>query len=225
MAQRIAIRSETFCRAVRAVRHCACTDGCRPHLNVISLRLNGRQVRSEGTDLQMVAVYEETQDLTVQEKQSAHFLLQLDEVVDATIVVERYRKQFRSAPPGGPLILLKHNKKRRKIVFTTKLSDVLVGVRVIDENYPPIEKVIPPAGRRPKFKHNFIGLRAGLVTKALKCFSAIGRPIDFLAWDFGGETDPVCVFKRYVDRSLLVIIMPGRMGEEDGRSYGDRESQ
>jgi len=219
MPKTTTIQSKTFCRAIEAVHRCASKDESRPHLNSISLWVDGQGVKSASTNGQMVAVYNEEHSSAIKVNPKSHYLLNLEDTLDAARVVKKFGKQLKYVP-GGPTISLKHNKRQKRVVLTTERYEALIGIRTVDEDFPPIEKVIPKTGREPKFKHNFVSLKAELVTKALQCFTAVGRGGDFQAWDFGTERDPICVFKRYVDYSatLMVVIMPARVDAEDGRA-------
>lgn len=207
------IQSETFCRAIEAVHRCASKDESRPHLNSILLEVNGQEVRAVTANGHMVAVYHEEQS---SENKKDRFLLNPDGAIDAARAVKKFGKRWPHIP-GGPDITLKAGK--RQVVLSYQ-EETIIGISTVDEDFPPIEKVIPKTGREPKFKDNIIGLKASIVIKAMQCFTSFSGGSDFLYWDFGTELDPICVFKRYVDYSatLMVVIMPARMDAEDGRA-------
>jgi DNA polymerase III sliding clamp (beta) subunit (PCNA family) len=213
MPKTTTIQSETFCRAIEAVHRCASKDVERPHLNAILLEVNGQEVRAVTTNGHMVADYHEEQS---SENKKAKYLFTLDGAVDAARAVKKFGKRWPHTP-GGPEITLKGGK--RQVVLSYQ-EETIIGIGTVDEDFPPIEKVIPKTGREPKFKDNILGLKASLIIRAMQCFTALGVRTDFLCWDFGEELDPVCVFKRYIDYSatLMVVLMPARVDAESGRA-------
>lgn len=213
MSKAVTIQSETFCRAIEAVHRCASKDVMRPHLNAICLRVNDQEVRTVTTNGHMVADYREEQSVDPANKET-QCLLALDDAIDAARAIKKFRKRW-SQIPGGPPITITAGK--RQIVLTFE-EEMIIGIGTIDETFPPIEKVVPKTGREMKFKDNILGLKASLVIKAMQCFTSF-KDTGFLCWDFGGELDPICIFKRYVNYSatLTVVIMPARVDAGAGR--------
>jgi len=215
----IRISSGTLVRAFNAVHRVASKDETRSHLNAVALDIWSDHIRTSATDGHMAALYEEKTETHMIPGTHVRYLLMLS---DVSSVLDRLIKLVKKHDYSLPIFITPGD---GEIVLTCNYT--IAGLQTVNEDFPPLDKIIPSTGLKPNFTDNVIGTRTDIIITAMKCFEAVDSGDNFTVWEFNGELDPIVLSKRYndYDSVLTVLVMPAKVDPTMGRPDHEQPQQ